>query len=308
MPSRRSKNQPVPDFLGIGAPRTGTTWLHTNLKKHPEIWMTPVKEVHYFDKRHLSRSDNPYYRNHLRKRLRRYRRLKTYRDAVGRGDSGFRRNLSWDVHFFLPRRDNDWYRGVFRPRPGQIAGEITPAYSTLKAGAVKEIQKINPDLKVIYLMRDPIARSWSSALMSLSKRGGRPVESISDEEIMKHFEGAGHTRRSNYLRTLENWEGVFGREQIFVGFLDEIQNEPRDLLLRVYRFLGVAADESYIPAAVSARVNTSPRQKSAIPERFQSHLARMYLPQLEELSDRFGEPATGWLRRAEETLSSSPSV
>jgi Sulfotransferase family len=308
MRSRRGNNQPLPTFLGIGAPRTGTTWLHANLRKHPEVWLTPVKEVHYFDKRDLRRSDNRYYRNHLRKRSRRYRRLRTYRDAVGRGDSGFLRNLRWDVHFFGGRRNNDWYRGVFRPNAGQIAGEITPAYSMLKLDVVREIHGINPDLKVIYLMRDPIERSWSSALMSLSKRGGRPIDDITDDEIMRHFEGAGHTRRSDYLRTLDNWEGVFGRDQVFVGFLDEIQSEPADLLLRVYRFLGVAADESHIPAAVSAKVNTSPRQKSAIPERFRSHLAQMYLPQLEELSGRFGEPATGWLRRAEETLSSSHSV
>jgi hypothetical protein len=55
-------------------------------------------------------------------------------------------------------------------------------------------------------------------------------------------------------------------------------------------------------------LNTSPRAKSAIPEQYRSHLARMYLPQLEELSERFGEPTTGWLRRAEESISSSSSV
>jgi hypothetical protein len=93
-----------------------------------------------------------------------------------------------------------------------------------------------------------------------------------------------------------------------VGFLDEIQNDPRDLLLRIYGFLGVAADEAHIPAGVAARVNTSPPGKSSIPEQHRSHLARMYLPQLEELSERFGEPATGWLRRAEESISSSSSV
>jgi len=270
--------------------------------------MPPLKEIHYFDKRQLARSKNPFYRSHLRKRMRRYGRFKTYRKALTPGNSGFLRNLSWDAHFFLGRRDNDWYRGVFRPRPGQIAGEITPAYSTMKVKVVEEIHGINPDLRIIYLLRDPIERSWSSALMTLSKRGGRPVESITDDELMNHFDKAGHTLRSDYVRTLDNWEGVFGREQIFVGFLDEIQNDPRGLLLRVYRFLGVAADEAHIPAGVSARVNTSPRERSVIPEQYRSHLARMYLPQLQELSERFGEPATDWLRRAEETISSSPSA
>jgi hypothetical protein len=270
--------------------------------------MTPVKEVHYFDKRRMKRSKNQFYRSHLRKRMRRYKRLQTYRDAVRPGDSGFVRNLRWDAHFFIPKRDNDWYRGVFRPQDGQIAGEITPAYSTMKVRVVEEIHGINPDMRIIYLLRDPIERSWSSALMSLAKRAGRPPESISDDELMAHFERAGHTLRSDYLRTLDNWEGVFGRDQVFVGFLDEIQNDPRDLLIRIYEFLGVDSSESHIPAAVSARVNTAPRATTTIPEQHRSHLAQMYLPQLEELSDRFGEPATGWLRRAEESISSSSSV
>lgn len=41
----------LPDFLGIGVPRSGTTWLHKALSAHPDVWL-PVrrKEVHYFDR------------------------------------------------------------------------------------------------------------------------------------------------------------------------------------------------------------------------------------------------------------------
>src|SRR5690348_13792012 len=114
MRNRRGETPPLPTFLGVGAPRTGTTWLHSNLRRHPEIWMAPVKEIHYFDRRHQSRWENRYYRNHARKRMRRYGRLRTYRKALRPGNSGFVRNLSWDAHFFLRRRDDAWYRGVFR--------------------------------------------------------------------------------------------------------------------------------------------------------------------------------------------------
>jgi hypothetical protein len=41
----------LPDFLGIGAAKTGTTWLHHNLRAHPELYLPDVKEVHYFDSR-----------------------------------------------------------------------------------------------------------------------------------------------------------------------------------------------------------------------------------------------------------------
>ena len=39
----------TPSFLGIGTARAGTTWLHANLRRHPEIWLPPLKELHYFD-------------------------------------------------------------------------------------------------------------------------------------------------------------------------------------------------------------------------------------------------------------------
>ncbi len=40
----------LPSFLGIGAQRAGTTWLHQVLAEHPQVGMPRVKkEVHYFD-------------------------------------------------------------------------------------------------------------------------------------------------------------------------------------------------------------------------------------------------------------------
>jgi hypothetical protein len=298
--TRRIDDAALPTFLGIGAPRAGTTWLHANLGKHPEVWLTPVKEVHYFDARHRKRRRSNVYRRHLRNRARRYGRLETYRDRWRQGT--FFSELTWDVHFFVPPRTNRWYQRIFRPGPGQIAGEITPAYSILDRDIVEEIREINPDLRIIYLLRDPIERSWSSAVSELARRRGRPLEKISDERLLRHFERTAHVLRTDYLRTFETWEGVFGRDQIFVGFLDEIQQDPRDLLLRLYRFLGVSDSEDHIPAGIARKVNTSRDYSTEIPERVRVHLAELYLPQLEELSQRFGEPVTGWLRRAEESV------
>lgn len=39
----------LPDFLGIGAPQSGTTWLFENLRRHPEIFMPERKELRYFE-------------------------------------------------------------------------------------------------------------------------------------------------------------------------------------------------------------------------------------------------------------------
>ena len=41
----------LPDFLGIGVPRAGTTWLYALLRSHPQLFVPPErKEVHFFDR------------------------------------------------------------------------------------------------------------------------------------------------------------------------------------------------------------------------------------------------------------------
>jgi hypothetical protein len=42
----------LPNFLGIGSPKCGTTWLYLCLREHPEIYLPFIKEVHYFDRYH----------------------------------------------------------------------------------------------------------------------------------------------------------------------------------------------------------------------------------------------------------------
>jgi hypothetical protein len=39
----------LPDFLGIGAQKSGTTWLYDQLRQHPALCLADEKEVHYFD-------------------------------------------------------------------------------------------------------------------------------------------------------------------------------------------------------------------------------------------------------------------
>lgn len=41
----------MPNFLGIGTQKAGTSWLYENLKQPPQIYLTEQKELHYFDKK-----------------------------------------------------------------------------------------------------------------------------------------------------------------------------------------------------------------------------------------------------------------
>jgi len=49
--ARATRDMTLPTFLGVGVPRAGTTWLHSLLASHPDVYM-PVrrKEIRFFDR------------------------------------------------------------------------------------------------------------------------------------------------------------------------------------------------------------------------------------------------------------------
>jgi len=53
----KQEQMSLPNFLIIGAPRSGTTWLAMNLREHPDIFMPQIKEVHYFDRHYAEGID-----------------------------------------------------------------------------------------------------------------------------------------------------------------------------------------------------------------------------------------------------------
>ena len=96
-----------PDFIGIGAQKAGTTWLHHNLQAHPGIWMPKEKELHYFDEKikqeggplRRLRGDRP-----LDKRWRRQAKSRLRRVPKG----PFAEDLGWDLRYFLAKPGDRW--------------------------------------------------------------------------------------------------------------------------------------------------------------------------------------------------------
>jgi len=86
---------PGPDFLCIGAHKAGSTWLYQQLDSHPDFWMPPVKELHYFDQlSRVQRAARPRCRDeHDLRFLERLQSLSA--DPVERAWS----HLSMEVHY-----------------------------------------------------------------------------------------------------------------------------------------------------------------------------------------------------------------
>jgi len=251
----------LPDFLGIGAMKSGTTWLYENLRCHPDVFLPDQKELYYFS------------HGFLEGRLRRY-------------------------------------SARFEPGAGKIKGEITPGYATVPHDRIRFIRRIMPNVKLIFVARDPVDRSWSEAYMNLVVKPGQQLSDISDTAFINYLTSGDCQRRSDYLQILDAWHSVFPASRLFLGTLDEIRQDPRDFLTRLFRFLGVPIDVDWtqFPAAnvvmpryeanrmvyrgdVAVDGNSS---SDLMPGAIRELLRQMYSPEIKKLGEKYGFAVGQW--------------
>jgi len=205
--------------------------------------------------------------------------------------------LRWYLRYTLLPRTDRWYASLFRAAPGQIAGDITPYYANLGDRQVARIHALLPDVKVIYLLRDPIARMWSEAAMTI-RQYGNSVGATESAVLRRYFENRSQSRLTDYVGNLERWRRHFPSEQIFVGFFDDLERDPRALLRSIFTFLGVDASARHIATDVGARRNAG-REKE-IPSEWASCMAELFLPRIRQAHQYFDNAHTArWLAEAE---------
>lgn len=314
-----SGSRQLPDFLGIGAQKAGTTWLDRNLRQHPEIWLPPVKELHYFNRLHHA-SPSPLTTTPILLRFFSQRHAdQLWRRELTRAILNIRRmsrqEVLWYSRFFFARYDDRWYASLFEGRPSQVTGEITPAYSILEDETIEQIHGLMPNARILFIMRNPIERAWSAVRngirqmarkgrFDLEKEGPELVQNLPPEKLERLFERIRsreeHALRSDYVRTIENWSACFPRVQFFIGFFDDIVESPRSFLRTVFEFLEVDSSTSHITQMAFRRVNPSP--KKAIPPQLERRLAEEHYPQIQQLNKMVGGPTDRWLREAERIL------
>jgi len=303
---RRSRQpQTLPDFLGIGAQRAGTTWLHENLRRHPQVWLPPLKELHYFDRaasypspsflaeasllaRALGRgAPSEQWRRKLWGNLRRQPSEVDWRE------------LPWYVKFFLGRYDDRWYGSLFREAGDKVKGEITPSYALLEPGDIRHVKALMPAAKILFILRHPIDRAWSAIRYSRRRRARQAddlplatLKRIADEEWV--------SARGDYVHAIRNWGAHFPAEQFFIGFFEDIAHRPRQFLIDLFAFLEVEPSEKHVTELAFRTINPSPQRK--IPRQFELYLAQKVYPQTVALSEMVGSHACQWRQEVERLL------
>ncbi|QIN84202.1 hypothetical protein GBA63_17250 [Rubrobacter tropicus] len=289
-----------PDFIGIGAQKAGTTWLHRNLQVHPQIHM-PRKEVHYFDRKMNDGS------NAVSRLFGKTRNDDQWRRQVKQIPLQLIKNpslqeLRWNLRYYMRPYDDRWYSQVFEPKKAKVSGEITPAYSVLKKEKVAHVHDLMPNTKLIFFMRNPIERVWSQTVMSFDKVEKGSAASASESGLLRKIERDSSYKLSNYMRTLENWGSYYPEDQIFVGFLEDVSFFPEELLGRLYDFLGV--DPHFDQRLTGKKIHT--RSEATMPTSVAVHLARNYHAEISRLAERFGGYASFWLYCAERLIEDPP--
>lgn len=289
----RRKPSSFPDFVCIGAQKAGTTWLYQNLRGHPELWLPPDKEIHYFD-RWFDYKPRIYAKVFGKRRedeawRRRFRmRWLAYKNYFGV------RNVPWDLRYFFGRPSDRWYASLFKPGRGKLTGELSPGYAAISPERVAYVHRLMPETKLFFMLRNPIERAWSGAIMEIVRRNSLEA---SRDLLVAHFEGEASRSRTDYLRTLEVWGAEYPPEQIFIGYLEDIAFRPHELIDRVHTFLGVAPRER---PKLERKIHRGVRE--TIPRAMAIHLARMHHDTSAELGRRFGGHASWWTYVAERLL------
>ena len=281
-----------PDFLGIGANRGGSSWLYWMLAHHPEVWVPPLKEIHYFDRPNLGRRSVGMLDKQALVRMRDYLNGDSFRTT---GD-GLGANILWDLHYLLVPRGDLWYKNLFRPHTGQVTGELTPAYGILDEQTVQNIRRENPRLKVLFLVRHPLERGWSSLVNNLARKQGRNIAQAGVDEMKKRIDARGFQLRSDYARTITLWRSVFGEDQLFVGFMEDVKADPAGLMRRVCEFLGVPPMDQALFDSISRSVNSSKKFGGPMPEEVRRYMALSLLEKTQAVNTLLQSPYTAaWL-------------
>jgi hypothetical protein len=222
----------LPDFLIIGAQKAGTTALYHYLKQHPQIYMSPVKEPHFF----------------------------TY-EGEKLDSQGPDRWLTRPITKIAAYRA--LFQGVLN---GMVVGEASPSY-LYSSKAPERIWQYIPNVKLIAVLRHPVDRAYSNFL-HCTQYVPEPLtdfaQALREEEarIRNNWSFLWHYQQKGfYYVQLKRYFNLFERDQIKVYLYEDLKTNPVGVLQDIFWFLGV--DQTFAPD-VTTKHNVSGIPKNKV--------------------------------------------
>jgi len=263
------------EFLGIGTQKAGTTWLTTNLRSHPQVWIPRVvKEIHYFDVVHLGYNRN-FMQNKLEERCAHLiKKMQKSGVVTSENEQYLKRIVDHDFAF-----TDEWYEHIFSAAPkGKMRGEFTPFYCALDSKGIDHVKRLMPKVKLIYMIRDPMQRAMSAMRMILERKGKRSQKEILENPLFQ--------ARGDYALNVPAWEKAFSKDQILYLPFGGIKTDPISIMRKVETFLGVSPLANY--PKLKEQINPTVKDKIEIDSESMAMIEEMTASQYPFLEAHFG--------------------
>lgn len=234
----------LPDFIIFGVSRSGTTSLYQYLSQHPNVEPCAIKEPRFFDQ---------YYH---------------------RGINWYRMNFpsKWQKFIFTKVKHKKF-----------ITGEASGAYLQ-NPHAPKRIHNLNPNMKLILLLRNPVDRAFSHYLRKIKNDSEKlSFEEAIDQEKSR-IEGEQEKMEQNekyysptyhalsYLTTglysvrLKRWLKYFSMKQILILSNEEFLSDPQKIYDKTLEFLDLptyklSIFKKFSKQQLSMKMNSKTREK-----------------------------------------------
>jgi sulfotransferase family protein len=233
----------MPNFLIIGAMKSGTTALYYYLEQHPEIYMSPVKEPNFFSSQEQENAA----------------------DAVT--------HIEAYQHLF---RGVSGERAIGEASPSYLYEPGATAEIRRYVPEAKLIAILRNPIDRAYSHFLHMVRSGTEPLDDFAQALREEEEGIHKERIFQDYIG-----RGLYYNQLKRYFGTFRREQVRVYLYEDLNGAPISTVQNAFRFLKV--DDSFVPdVSLRRNVSGHPRYETLDRLlRNQSrikHAAKIYLP------------------------------
>ena len=214
MPASKTEG---PAFLVLGAAKSGTTALYTQLGQHPDVCLPSVKETNFFA-----------LENHQL-------------DFRGPGDH---EALTKSDAVSTVTRWDDYLQKFSDCPDSSVHGEICPLY-LYSSEAPKRIHRYVPEALLIAILRHPADRAYSAYRMMLT--AGRETETnfrralaLESSRIQKGWESAWHYQAmGRYSEQLQRYMALFPRQQLRIYLYDDFARHPQVILDDLCDFIGI---------------------------------------------------------------------
>ena len=256
-------------FLSVGAMKSGTTWLYDKLRQHPQIHFSRAKEIHflahYYGHTKILSSDK-----RRQRALAALERLSNNRIS----SAELERTVAWYNIYTSDPISFEWFEAITDAQ--QNAANYVADFSNLNCHLTRkdwlEVKKERVNtLKVLYILRDPMARIWSHYKFHLKFSRHRLADCPSQD--YEHFKNIidkpWFWRNSYYSHSILQLTSGLDNSELMIIYFEDMTKNPDATIKRIEDFLGIDRFR-YAGDLQSAKNKSSPDK---IPKEWESYLS-----------------------------------